>query len=122
MKAIADQSLSQDELAATVETFSDKVNNGGPSIDTAGNIYIYSTNVESHSVGFVSAGEKVYLLLASDNRMLRPDGISYNHDGYMCVSAAQVHLGAPFNGGTDKTSKPLFIFRFKPKAPGIIGR
>ncbi|APZ92642.1 hypothetical protein [Fuerstiella marisgermanici] len=62
------------------------------------------------------------LQLASDHRMLWPDGISYNHDGYMYISATQVHLGALLNGGTDKTSKPFYIFRFKPKAPGIIGR
>ncbi|SMP43056.1 hypothetical protein SAMN06265222_101889 [Neorhodopirellula lusitana] len=54
--------------------------------------------------------------------MLWPDGISFNSDGYMYVSAAQVQLGAPFKGGTDETSKPFYIFRFTAKAPGIIGR
>lgn len=120
MKAIADTALSQDDLAAAVETYSPKVNNGGLSIDTAGNVY--STNVESRSIGIVSASDKQYTKLASDDRMLWPDGISFNHDGFMYVSAAQVHLGAPFNGGTDKTSKPFFIFRFKPLASGLIGR
>ncbi|WDQ16777.1 L-dopachrome tautomerase-related protein [Rhodopirellula sp. P2] len=120
MDAVANESLSQDDLAAAVETYSDKVNNGGLSIDTAGNLY--STNVESRSIGFVSGDQKQYSQLAFDDRMLWPDGISFNQDGYMYVSAAQVHLGAPFNGGTDQTSKPFYIFRFKPQAPGIIGR
>ncbi|QDV66277.1 Major royal jelly protein [Crateriforma conspicua] len=120
MKAIADETLSQDELATAVETYSPKVNNGGLSIDTAGNVY--STNVESCSIGVVSASDRRYTQLAFDDRMQWPDGISFNHDGLMYVSAAQVHLGAPFNGGTDKTSKPFFIFRFKPLASGLIGR
>ncbi|WP_246146657.1 major royal jelly family protein [Rubripirellula lacrimiformis] len=120
MDAVANESLSEDELAKAVETYSDKVNNGGLSIDTAGNLY--STNVESRSIGFVSGDKRKYSPLAFDDRMLWPDGISFNKDGYMYVSAAQVHLGAPFNGGIDQTSKPFYIFRFKPQAPGIIGR
>ncbi|MCC9658531.1 major royal jelly family protein [Rhodopirellula sp. JC737] len=120
MKAIADETLSQDELATALETYSPKVNNGGLSIDTAGNVY--STNVESRSIGVVSASDRRYTQLAFDDRMQWPDGISFNHDGFMYVSAAQVHLGASFNGGKDKTSKPFFIFRFKPLASGLIGR
>ena len=54
--------------------------------------------------------------------MLWPDGISYNKDGYMYVSAAQVHLGAVFNNAENKTSAPFYIFRFKPVAEGIFGR
>ncbi|WP_447971098.1 L-dopachrome tautomerase-related protein [Nitrospira sp. M1] len=120
MEEIANESLSPDKLAAAVVTHSDKGNNGGLSIDTAGNLY--STNVESRSIGFVSATDKKYSVLASDERMLWPDGISYNKDGYMYVSAAKVHLGAPFNDGTQLATPPYYIFRFKPLTNGIFGR
>lgn len=120
MNIVADTDVTREKLAAAVSTYSGKVNNGGLSIDSAGNLY--STNVESKSIGIVSESDRKYAPFDSDDRMLWPDGISYNHDGFMYVSAAQVHLGAPFNGGTDKTLKPFYIFRFKPVAAGIIGR
>jgi sugar lactone lactonase YvrE len=120
MAALADDSLTEQQFRKQVETYSDKVNNGGMSIDKQGNLYF--TNVESHSIGMVTAGERKYTVLAADDRMLWPDGISYNRDGYMYVSAAQVHLGAPFNHGEDKSSKPFYVFRFKPLSDGILGR
>lgn len=44
----------------------------------------------------------------------------YNHaDGYMYVSAAQVHLGAVFNSGKNLAKPPYYIFRFKPVAKGV---
>lgn len=120
MDDIANESISEVALGAKIETYSTKVNNGGLSIDTQGNLYF--TNVESRSIGFVATGDKSYSVLTQDERMLWPDGISSNKDGYMYVSAAQVQLGAPFNNGTDKTSAPFYIFRFKPLSKGIFGR
>ncbi|QDV70234.1 Major royal jelly protein [Rosistilla carotiformis] len=118
--ALADHEMTDQQLGDKVETYSDKVNNGGLSIDQQGNLYF--TNVGSHSIGFVSSPERKYSMIASDERMQWPDGISYSQNGYMYVSAAQVHLGSAFNGGKDKTSKPFYIFRFKPFSEGMLGR
>ncbi|EMI55766.1 L-dopachrome tautomerase-related protein [Rhodopirellula sallentina] len=120
IEALADHEMTDEQLGEKVETYSDKVNNGGLSIDHEGNLYF--TNVGSHSIGFVSARDRTYSEIASDVRMQWPDGISYNRDGYMYVSAAQVHLGSAFNDGKDKTSKPFYIFRFRPLSDGIFGR
>ncbi|TWT54022.1 Major royal jelly protein [Rubripirellula amarantea] len=118
--ALADHEMTNDQLGATVETYGDKVNNGGLSIDRWDNLYF--TNVGSHSIGFVSAHDRKYSEIASDVKMQWPDGISYRQDGYMYVSAAQVHWGSAFNDGKDKTSRPFYIFRFKPFGEGILGR
>lgn len=120
MKDVADASLTDEQLGKLVERFSHKPNNGGMTIDTSGNLYF--TNVEGRSIGFVSAADRKYSVLATDDRMLWPDGISTGADGFMYVSAAQVHRGAPFNDGKSQAQAPYYIFRFKPVAEGIFGR
>ncbi len=110
--------LSEKELNERIETYSDKPNNGGLSIDKNSNIYL--TALETNSVAMVLAKDKSVKTIASHNNMVWPDGVSYNHiDGYMYVSAAQVNLGAAFNDGKDLSSAPYYIFRFKPLVAGV---
>jgi len=52
-----DEKLSSTELSAKVERYSDKPNNGGLSIDYAGNLYL--TAVESKSIGVVGHRSQV---------------------------------------------------------------
>lgn len=120
MTDLLNESFSDADLDSKIEIYSNKPNNGGLSIDKENNIYF--TNIESKSIGKVAAKTKEYSIVASNDNMLWPDGISYNKDGYMYVSAAQVYLGAPFNKGVDKTKAPFYIFRFKPNVEGIFGR
>lgn len=115
-----DETLSEEALGKKVETYANKYNNGGLSIDRDGNLYF--TNVESRSIGLVTASDKKLSVFTQHDKMLWPDGVSYNKDGYMYVSAAQVYLGPAFNEGIDKTTPPFYIFRFKPLAKGIWGR
>lgn len=118
---LINESLSANKLDKLIETFSSKPNNGGLSIDTAGNLYL--TALESNSVSVILAKDRSVHQLVSDKNMLWPDGVSYNKkDGYMYVSAAQVHLGAVFNDGVDKSTQPFYIFRFKPLAAGVPNR
>lgn len=115
---ILNEALSQKELDKRIETYSDKPNNGGMSIDNDGNLYL--TGLETHSVDVVLAKDRSVHQLVSDKNMLWPDGVSYNAaDGYMYVSAAQVHLGATFNNGANKAAAPFYIFRFKPLTEGV---
>ncbi|MBC5838288.1 hypothetical protein H8R25_10285 [Flavobacterium sp. F-392] len=106
------------ELDSKIETYSDKPNNGGMSIDKEGNLY--STALETKSVAVVLAKDRSVHTMIKDDNLVWPDGVSYNHvDGYMYVSAAQVNRGAVFNDGKDLSTKPFFIFRFKPIATGV---
>ncbi|MUV04655.1 cupin domain-containing protein [Flavobacterium rakeshii] len=111
-------SLTQEQLEQKIETYSAKPNNGGLSIDNAGNLYL--TALETNGVDVVLAKDRSIHKLISDAQLLWPDGVSYNGvDGYMYVAAAQVHLGANFNDGTNKAKAPFLIYRFKPIAPGV---
>lgn len=115
---LMNEKLSAAQLDNAVETYSPKPNNGGLSIDTAGNIYL--TALETNSVAVILAKDRSVHQLVTDENMLWPDGVSYNEkDGYMYVSAAQVHLGSVFNNGIDKSTHPFFIFRFKPLTKGV---
>lgn len=115
---LLNENLSEAELDARIETYSEKPNNGGMSIDKEGNIYM--TAVESKSVAVVLAKDRSVKTIAQDVNMVWPDGVSYNHvDGYMYVSAAQVNRGAIFNNGENKATHPYYIFKFKPLTEGI---
>ncbi|UUW08768.1 major royal jelly family protein [Flavobacterium plurextorum] len=118
---LINEALPANKLDKLIETYSSKPNNGGLSIDTSGNIYL--TALESNSVSVILAKDRSVHQLVSDKNMLWPDGVSYNQkDGYMYISAAQVHLGAVFNNGVDMSTRPFYIFRFKPLAKGVSHR
>lgn len=118
---LINESLPAGKLDKLIETYSSKPNNGGLSIDTTGNIYL--TALESNSVSVVLAKDRSVHQLAGGKDMSWPDGVSYNEkDGYMYVSAAQVNLGAVFNEGVDRSTRPFYIFRFKPLAKGVPNR
>lgn len=115
---LLNENLSEKELDQRVETYSEKPNNGGMSIDEAGNLYL--TSVENRNVTIIYAKDRSVKTFAYDKRLLWADGVSYNHtDGYMYVSAAQVHLGAIFNNGKKLAKPPYYIFRFKPEVKGV---
>lgn len=120
MTDLLDRSLSAAALGERVERYSDKENNGGISIDEAGNLYL--SYVESKSIGVVPAQNKTAYRYAAHPQMLWPDGVSFGNDGALYSGAAQLYLGAAFNGGVDKTSAPFYIFKVQPIAPGLPGR
>ena len=118
---LINEDLSETELDNKIETYSEKPNNGGMSIDKDGNIYL--TALETNSVAVVLAKDKSVKTMIQDKNMVWPDGVSYNHvDGYMYVSAAQVNKGAVFNDGKDMSTTPFYIFRFKPLVKGVAFR
>ncbi|MCK5834840.1 MAG: hypothetical protein KAG98_03800, partial [Lentisphaeria bacterium] len=113
---VLNESLTEKALSQKIEKYATKENNGGLSIDVDGNLY--TTNIESHSIGFIDAKTRKNTHFVSDKRMVWPDGVSYNKDGYMYISASQISKASVFNNGKDFTTKPFQIFRFKPKASG----
>lgn len=115
---LLDDQFTDTDLDSKIETYSAKPNNGGLSIDVDGNLYL--TAIESHSAAVVLSRDRSVHTLVSDEKMLWPDGVSYNAgDGFMYVSAAQVHLGAAFNNGKSEAKAPFYIFRFRPLSRGV---
>ncbi|MDQ8191882.1 L-dopachrome tautomerase-related protein [Roseibacillus persicicus] len=118
MSDLLNPSLSENELDSRIETYSDKPNNGGLSIDSAGNLYL--TSMGSNSVTVILAKDRSVHTLFQDENLVWPDGVNFNEvDGHMYVSAAQVNLGAPFNNGISAAKQPFRIYRFRPLAIGV---
>jgi Major royal jelly protein. len=115
---LLNESLTENQLDSSIEIYSEKPNNGGLSIDDEGNLYL--TAMEHNSVAVILSKDRSVHHIFTDEKLLWPDGISYNTcDGYMYVSAAQVHLGAIFNNGENRAKAPFYIFRFKPLKKGV---
>ncbi len=115
---LLNENLSETDLDSSIETYSEKPNNGGMSIDKEGNLYL--TALETESVVVVGAKDRKVSTVLKNKNLKWPDGVSYNDvDGYMYVSAAQVHLGAVFNDGKSKATRPFYVFRFKPLVEGV---
>lgn len=115
---LLNENLSAQQLDKRIETYAEKPNNGGMSIDKEGNIYM--TAVESKSIAVVLAKDRSLVTITKDKNMVWPDGVSFNAvDQYMYVSAAQVNRGAIFCDGKSEATSPFYIFRFKPIVGGV---
>ena len=117
---VIDRNLPAEALSKSVERYSDKINNGGISVDNDGNIY--STELEHHAVGMIDAKTRQYARFVSHPDLSWPDGVSYCPDGYMYVSDSQLDRSPLCNDGKSLNAPPYLLFRFKPLANGRAGQ
>jgi sugar lactone lactonase YvrE len=119
--ALADQSLSDREVAATV---TDEGDRGGASdgleSDAAG--YIYSTNYEHNAILRRRPDGGEWETVTHDPRLLWPDTLSLAADGYLYVTANQLHRQARFHKGRDLRRKPYTLFRIRIDAQPVLLR
>jgi len=115
---LADRSLDDREVATTVIDEGDR---GGASdgleSDAAG--YIYSTNYE-HNAILRRRGDGEWETVAHDPRLLWPDTLSLAADGYLYVTANQLHRQARFHKGRDLRRKPYTLFRVRIDAQPVM--
>jgi sugar lactone lactonase YvrE len=119
--ALADQSLDEQNVSATV---SDEDDRGGASdgleSDTAG--YIYSTNYE-HNAILRRGPDGKWETVTHDPRLLWPDTLSLATDGYLYVTANQLHHQGRFDKeGRDLRRKPYTLFRVRVDAQPVLLR
>jgi len=118
--ALADQSLDDRKAGATV---TDEGDRGGASdgleSDAAG--YIYSTNYEHNAILRRCPGGE-WETVAHDPRLLWPDTLSLAADGYLYVTANQLHRQARFHKGRDLRRKPYVLFRIRIDAQPVLLR
>jgi sugar lactone lactonase YvrE len=117
---LANENLSDAELASRVERYGDRPICDGITIDGAGNVYI--TDLTGYAVGVVGSSGKYRILHKDDKLLSWPDGMSYGPDGYIYVVANQLHLSPVFNMGSNVSTPPYYIVRFKSLAKGAVGR
>jgi sugar lactone lactonase YvrE len=109
--ALCKRSLDDKEVAATVVHEGDR---GGASdgleSDAAGNIY--STNYEHNAILRRPPGGH-WETVTHDPRLLWPDTLSLATDGYLYVTANQLHRQARYQKGHDLRRKPYTLFRIR---------
>lgn len=120
--ALVDQSLGDREKVGV--TVNDEGDRGGAAdgleSDAAG--YIYSTNYEHNAILRRRSGGGQWETIAHDPRLLWPDTLSLAADGYLYVTANQLHRQARFHKGHDLRRKPYTLFRIRIDAQPVLLR
>ncbi|NMH98366.1 L-dopachrome tautomerase-related protein [Pseudonocardia acidicola] len=106
--ALADRSVPDEEVAATVLAEGDKGGlSDGLETDDSGRIYL--TNCE-HNAIMQRLPDGTLETFVHDPRLLWPDTMAVA-DGYLYVTANQLHRQATFNRGQDLRRYPYSLFR-----------
>ena len=108
--ALRDREISDEDVAATVADEGDK---GGAAdgLESDDQGRIYSTNWEHNAVlRRLPSGE--LQTLVHDERLLWPDTMSVATDGYLYVTANQLHRQDKYQDGEDLRVYPYHLFRF----------
>ena len=117
---LVDRTAKDQEVTATVIDEGDK---GGASdgleLDAAGNIY--ATNYE-HNAILRRSLEGEWKTIVHDPRLLWPDTLSLATNGYLYVTANQLHRQGRFHNGQDLRRKPYALFRIHVDAQPVLLR
>jgi sugar lactone lactonase YvrE len=108
--ALVDRSVDDKEVATTIV---DEGNKGGAAdgleSDADGNIY--ATSYEHNAV--LRRRDGRWDTVVHDPHLLWPGTLCVARDGYLYVTASQLHRQARYNGGVDLRRKPYTLFRVR---------
>jgi sugar lactone lactonase YvrE len=118
--SLVDRLISDKEVSATV---TDEGDRGGASdgLESDASGYIYSSNYE-HNAILRRLPDGEWETVAHDPRLLWPDTLSLATDGYLYVTANQLHRQARFHNGQDLRQKPYTLFRVRINAQPVLLR
>ncbi len=111
--SIVDPTIDEQKISNTVTYEGDR---GGASdgLESDSEGYIYSTNYEHNAILRRRVSEKgVWETIVHDPRLLWPDTLSLATNGYLYVTANQLHRQARYQKGHDLRRKPYTLFRIK---------
>lgn len=108
--ALVDPAQSDEQVAQTVEDHGEKGASDGLESDAQGRVYL--TEYEHNAIVRGLPGGP-YETLAHDPRLLWPDTLSLTEEGWLYVTANQLHRQPQFHGGKDQREKPYVLFRIK---------
>ncbi|MBK8174261.1 MAG: gluconolaconase [Rhodospirillales bacterium] len=107
---LSDRSVEDATVAAAVVDLGEKGASDGLEVDNASRLY--ATDYENNSVRRRLV-DGSWETVAHDPRLLWPDSLSIGADGYLYVTANQLHRQPQFNGGQDLREKPYVLFRLQ---------
>lgn len=109
-EALINRSLTDVEVNATVVDEGDK-GCGSDGLESDASGCIYATDYE-HNAVLRRTPDGVWETVAHDPRLLWPDTMSIAHDGYLYLTANQLHRQASYHDDQDLRRKPYSLFRF----------
>jgi sugar lactone lactonase YvrE len=107
---LADANLPAADLSAKVELVAETGICHGMIADQKGNIYL--SDSPDHAIQFVTQDKKVHVLV-KDERLIWPDSFGISSDGYLYLSASQMHRLPKYNHGQDKVEYPFRVYKVK---------
>ena len=116
-KALRDRKQSDAQVASTVHIVTGKMPSDGLESDTAGNVYM--TDPVTNSIHRFNTKTGLTETIVQDPRLLWPDTMSLAGDGYLYVTANQLHRQPTMHNGKDLRQKPYQLFRIKVDAQPI---
>jgi sugar lactone lactonase YvrE len=118
--ALCDRSLDDAAVAATVINEGD-TGSGSDGLESDAAGYIYATSYEHNAILRRGSGGE-WETLVHDPHLLWPDTMSVAADGYLYVTANQLHRQAKYQKGKDLRQKPYSLFRIRINAQPVLLR
>jgi sugar lactone lactonase YvrE len=107
-KYLSDASLPDQELSEKVETVADTGVCHGMIADEKGNVYL--TDSAKKEIRYVTPGGEVKTLV-QDDRLIWPDSLGIGSDGFLYLTASQIHRTPKYNGGEDRVEYPFRAYK-----------
>ncbi len=116
-EALSNRSRDDHYVSQTVKNEGDK---GGASdgLESDAEGCVYATNYEHNSIMRRDPNGQ-WKTIVYDPHLLWPDTLSLAYDGYLYVTANQLHRQARFHNGSDMRRKPYTLFRIKVNAKPV---
>lgn len=107
---LANQELSDKELAEKVEDLGEVGITHGMVADNKGTVYLASS--ENFNVSYITDDGQLKVLIEDPN-LIWPDSFGIGSDGYLYFTCAQMQRLPQWNNGQDKTEYPYRAFKVK---------
>jgi sugar lactone lactonase YvrE len=108
---LRDRSKSDAQVASTVRIAAGKMPSDGLESDASGNIY--ESDPVTNSIHRFNPQTGLTETIAHDPRLLWTDTMSLSDDGYLYVTANQLHRQPTMHNGHDERQKPYQLFRIR---------
>ncbi len=115
--ALRDRAKSDADVAGTVRIATGKMPSDGLESDASGGVYM--TDPVTDSIHRFNTSTGLTETLVHDPRLLWPDTMSLSDDGYLYVTANQLHRQPTMHRGQDLRKKPYQLFRIKVTAKPV---
>lgn len=111
LEALADEALSDAEVARTIQGHARDFASDGLEADAEGRVYL--TDWEHGAIKRFDPRAGTFEALLEDVELSWPDTLALSGAGYLYVTASQLHRQRKFNDGADLRERPYGVYRLR---------